>query len=112
MPARRERPCFRFPIAHDAADQQSRVIKRCTVGMSDRVSQLSALMDRAGRLRSHVARNPAREGKLLEETLHAFLGLLDVGIELAVRAFEIRVRDKTRTAMAGPGDIDGVQIKL
>ena len=112
MPARRERSRFRFPIAYDATDQQFGVIKRGAVGMGDGIAQLSTLVDRAGRLRRHVARNPARKGELLEEALHALFGLLDVGIEFAVRSFKIRVRDKARTAMAGPGDINGVQIKL
>ena len=112
MPARRKRSRFRFSIAHDATDQQVRVIKRGAVGMGDGIAQLSALVDRAGRLRRHVARNPAGKGELLEQALHALFGLLNIGIKLAVRALEIRVRDKSRAAMAGPGDINGVQIKF
>src|ERR1700722_5910404 len=69
-------------------------------------------MDRTGRLWCDVARDPAGKGELLEEALHALFGLLDVGIKLSVRTFEIRVRDETRATVAGPGDINGVQIEF
>ena len=48
VPAGRERSRLRFPVAHDATDQQFRVIKRGAVGMSDGVSRCSlAFMDRS-----------------------------------------------------------------
>ncbi len=40
------------------------------------------------------------------------LVLSDVGIDFAVGAFEVGVRNQTWPAMAGSGDVDNVQVVL
>ena len=64
MPTSRESPGLSFAIADDAADDQIRVIEGGTIGMSQRISQFAALVNRAGGFRRYVAGNPVRPGKL------------------------------------------------
>jgi len=61
MPTRSQRPCFRLAIADHAANQEVRVIKCGAVGVRNRIAQFAALMNRAWRLGSDMARNAARE---------------------------------------------------
>ena len=112
MPAGRQRARFRFAVAHDAADQQVRIVKHGAVGVSDGIAQLAAFMNGAGRLRRDVAGNSSGKGKLFEEPLHAFFRLLNVGIKLAVRAFKICVRDQARPAMPRPGNVNDIQVEF
>src|SRR5277367_2489009 len=67
-------------------------------------------MDRAGSLRSDVAGYSVRPGKLAEETLDAVLALLDGWIDFGVGAFKIGICNNARTAMAGPDDVDHVDV--
>ena len=60
----------------------------------------------------YVARNPAWEGELLEQLPHPFLVLRDIGVNLAVGAFQIAIGHNAGTAMAGADDIHHVQIAL
>ena len=71
MPARRERPGLRLAVADDAADEQVGVVERGAVGVHERVAELAALVDRAGRLRRRVARDAARERELAEQPAQA-----------------------------------------
>lgn len=57
-----------------------------------------------------MAGNAAGEGELLEQTLYAVLVLRDVGVDLAVRAFQIHIGDQTRAAVTGAGDVDDVEV--
>ena len=67
VPARRERPGLRLAVADDAGDEQPRVVEGGAVRVRERVAELAALVDRAGRLGRRVARDPARERELAEE---------------------------------------------
>ena len=57
-----------------------------------------------------MAGNAAREGELLEQPFHAPFVLRDIGIHFAVGPFQVGVRHNPRPAMAGPGNIDHVEI--
>jgi hypothetical protein len=109
MPARRECTGFRLAVADHAADDQIRIVERRTVGMRERVPELAALVDRARRFGRHVARNAVRPRELPEQPLHAVPIALDRRIVLGVRAFEIRVRDDARPAVAGADHVNHVQ---
>ena len=60
VPAGGERAGFRFAIAHDAGDEQVGIVERRAEGVGQRVAQLAAFVDRAGRLRRDVARECRR----------------------------------------------------
>ena len=57
-----------------------------------------------------MARNAARKGKLAEQFAQAVGVARDVGVNLAVAAFEIGVGDHPWPAMAGAADIDDVEV--
>ena len=61
VPARRQRAGLRLAVADDAGDDQIGIVERRAVGVRQRIAQLAALVDRAGRLRRDVARDAARE---------------------------------------------------
>ena len=61
MPARRKRASLRLAVADHAEDLQVGVVEGGAVGMRERVPQLAALVDRSGRLRRVVTRDPTRE---------------------------------------------------
>ncbi len=110
MPARGQRAGLGFAVADDAGDDQIRVVERRAKGVAQAVAQLAPLVDRARCLGSDVTGDAAREGELLEELLHPRHVLGDVRVDLAVRSLEVHVADERRPAVAGPGDVDHVQI--
>jgi hypothetical protein len=112
VPARRERAGLGLAVADHAGHDQVRIVERRAVGVRERIAELAALVDRAGRLGSHVARDPAREAELLEQAPHALLVLADARIHLAVGAFEVGVRDGGRPAVPGPDHVDHVEVVL
>src|SRR5581483_9302724 len=112
VPARRERARLRLAVADDAGDGQGRVVEGRAVGVRERVAELSTLVDRAGRLRCGVARDPARERELPEQRAQPRLVAADVRIQLAVRALEIALCDDGRAAVAGAADEDRVEVAL
>ena len=112
VPARCQRPGFRLAITDHAGDDQIGVVERGAVGVREGVAELAALVDRAGGLRRHVARNAAGERELGEEALHARFVLGDVRVDFAVGALKVGVRDQAGAAMPGTGDVDHVQIVL
>ena len=71
VPARRQWTGLCFAIADDAGHEQVRIVERRSECVRQRVAKLPTFMDRAGRFRGDVARNPARERELREEPLHA-----------------------------------------
>ena len=75
VPARRERPGFRFAVADDAGDEQIGVVESRAVGVRQGVSQLAAFMDRAWRLGRDVTGDAAGKRELLEEPLQSRLVL-------------------------------------
>ena len=110
MPARRKRSRLRFAITDDGGHNEVGIVEGRAVGMRKRVAELAAFVDGAGRLRRHMARNPAWKRELGEEPLHALHVLRDSWIDFAVRAFEIGVGDQPRPAMSGTGDVDHIEI--
>src|SRR5581483_9161316 len=74
-----------------------------------RISQLAALVNGTGRFRCDVTGDSAGKRKLLEQLPHALFVLLDVGVKLGVRPFEVSVGYQAGTAMSGTGDVDHVQ---
>ncbi len=112
VPTRGQRAGFRFAIADDAGHDQVRIVESRAECMRQRVTELAAFMDRAGRFWCNVTRDSARERELLEQPLHALLVQRDVRIDLAVRAVEPGIRHEARTAMARAGDVEHVQIVL
>ena len=112
VPARRQRSGFGFAVPDHGGDDEIGVVERGAIGMRKRIAEFAALMDRARRFRRDMARNAAREGELGEEPLQPVLVLRNVGVDLAVRPLEIGVRHQPRAAVAGPGDVDHVEIEL
>ena len=112
VPAGGQRPSLRLAVADHGGDDQVRIVEGRAVGVRKRVAKLAALVDRAGRLGRDVAWDSAGKRELGEEPLHPVLVLRDVRIDLAVGSFEIGVGDQPRTAVAGAGDIDHVEIEL
>ena len=55
MPAGGERSGLGLAVADDAADEEIGVVERGAVGVGERVAELAALVDRAGRLGRDVA---------------------------------------------------------
>jgi len=66
MPTRCERSGLGLAVSDDAGDEQVGVVEGGAVGVCEGVAELSALVDRAGRLRRGVARDSARERELPE----------------------------------------------
>ena len=111
VPAGRRRAGLRLAVADDAGDDQVGIVERRAVGVRQRVAEFAALVDRAGRLGSDVARNAAGKRELLEQPLHPRFVLGDVGVDLAVDAFEIDVGDDRRAAVAGSGDEQHLEVE-
>ena len=110
LPGGRQGTRFGFSVTDDAGDNESRVVECGAEGVAQRISEFAALVDGAGRRRSHMARNAARERKLLKQPFHPGFVLADVGIDFAVAALEIGVRDQRRPPVAGTGDVDHVEV--
>ena len=112
LPGGRQRSRFGLAVADDAGDDQPWIVERGAERVAQRISEFAALVDGTGRRGRDVARNAARKGELFEKPFHPGFVLADVRIDLAVAALEIGVGDQGRTAMAGPGDVDHVEIIL
>ncbi len=110
MPAGRERAGLRLAVSNHAEDFEVRIVEGGAIGVDQRVPQLASFVDRSGRLRRVVARDAARERELAEEVLQADRVSADRGIDLAVGALKIRVRDHPGPAVPGPADEDRVEI--
>ena len=110
LPGSRQGAGLRFPIADDAGDDQIGIVEHRPERMAERITQFTAFVDRARAFRRGVAGNAAGKRELLEELLQPGLVLADVGIDLAVSAFEIRITHHRRTAVAGAGDVNHVEV--
>ena len=102
VPAGGQRPRLRLAVADDAGDDQVGIVKGRAVGVRQGVAQLAAFVDGAGRLRGDVAGDAAGERELGEEPFQSVLVLADVGVDLAVRPFEVGVGHQRRPAVPGP----------
>ena len=112
MPARGKRSRLRFAITDDGGHNEVGIVEGRAEGMRKRVTKLATFVYGAGRLRRHMARNPARKRELGEEPLHALHILRDSWIDFAVCAFEIGVGDQPRSPMSGTGDVDHIKIEF
>ena len=112
VPARGHRARLRLAVTDDARDEELRVVERGSECMGERISELTAFVDRARRLRCGVARNPAGERELPEELPHAVDVLPDVGVALAVRPLEVRLCHVRGTSVTGTGDEDRIELPL
>jgi hypothetical protein len=110
VPAGGERAGLRFAVPDDAAHDEVGVVERGAVGMRERIAELAALVDRAGRLRRGVARDPAGEGELPEQLVQAALVGGHEREELGVGSLQVGVGDDPRPAVARAGDVDRVQV--
>src|SRR5919198_315629 len=110
MPARGERARLGLSVADNAGDDQVGVVECSAERMRERVAELAAFVDRAGRLGRGVARDSARKRELAEQLPQALFVLRHMRIELAVRAFEVGIRDDSRATMAWTRDVDRVQV--
>jgi hypothetical protein len=98
------------PVADHARHDQVGVVEGGAERVGQRVAQLAALVNGAGRLRRGVARNPAREGELLAQPLEPGEVPRHFGIQLAVGSFQVGVRHHARSAVARAGDEDQVEV--
>ena len=110
MPARCERAGFRLAVADDAGDHQIGVVEGRPEGVHECIAELSALVDRARRLRCSVTRDPTRKGELAEELAQALLSLTHVRVQLAIRPLQVGVGHICGPAVAWAGDEDRVQV--
>ena len=108
VPARRERSGLRLAVSDHRRNEQVGVVERGAVGVTERVAELAALVDRAGRLRRGVTRDATGEGELPEQLLHAAGRLVDRRIQLGVGAVEPGVGDHSGAAMARAADVQRV----
>ena len=109
LPRTRQRTGFGLPVADDTGDHQIGIVERRARGVDQGIPQLAALVDTAGGLHAHMARNATGSGELATQTTHTVAVERDVGIDLAVRAFEIGVRDQRRATVTGTGDIQPIR---
>ena len=111
VPGRRERAGLGLAVADDTGDDQVGIVECRAIGVHQRVTELSAFVDRARRFRRRVTRDAAGEGELSEQLAQSVGIARDIGIDLAVAAFEIGVGDHARAAMAGTADIEHADIQ-
>ena len=112
MPARGERTGFRLAVAHDAGDDELRVVEGRAIGVRQCIAELATLVNRTRSLRRNVTRDAAGKRELTEQSPEAVDVFGDVGVILAVGALEVGVRDQRWTAVSGSRDIDHVEIEL
>ena len=110
MPRRGQRSGFRLAVADDAGDNEIGIVEHRPERMTERITQLAALVDRARTLWRCVARNASRKRKLNKELPQPGLVLADVWIDLAVGALEISVGHDGRAAVSGAGHVNHVEV--
>jgi hypothetical protein len=78
--------------------------------MHQRIAEFAALVDGARRFRCGMTGNAARKRELAKQLVQAIGIAADIGIDFAVGALEIGIRDHARSAMARAADVDDVEI--
>ena len=112
LPRSRERTGLGLAVAHHGHGQQARVVHDGTVGVAERVAELTALVDGAGRLGRKVARDAAGIRELAEELLQASLVIGDVGADLTVGAIEQRLGGAGGATVARAHQENGVLVVI
>ena len=110
LPGGRQGTGLGLAVADDAGDNESWIVERGAEGVAERISKLTALVNRTRRRRRHMARNASWKGELFEKPHHPGFVLADVWIDLAIAALEIGVSDQSRSTMTWTGDVDHVEL--
>jgi hypothetical protein len=111
VPGSSERTGLGFAIADHACRDQVGVVEHGAEGVTQRVAQLAALVDAAGRFRCDVAGDAAGERELPEERREPGPILRDRGIDLAVGPFQIHVGHDSWPAMPRARQINHVEVQ-
>src|SRR5215469_2744006 len=82
MPTRSEWASLGFTIAHDTGDNQVRIVECRAIGVSKRVTQLPAFMDRTRSFRGDMTRDAIGPRELPEKTSQSLSAALDIRIRL------------------------------
>ena len=106
LPRTFERPGFGLPIADNGDRQQFRIVHDRSKGVHQHISELTAFVNGSRRGDRDMAGDTSRCGELPEQSQHARPVLTNVGIDLAVGAFEPTGRYQRGTAMTGTSHID------
>src|SRR5438093_1093660 len=112
LPRALEWPRFGLAISDHGDREEVRVVEDGPEGVHEDVAELAALVDGAGRRHAHVARHAARRRELAEEPLQAVGVPCDRGVDLAVGALEVRVREESRAPVAWTGQVDDGRVDL
>src|SRR5271156_995728 len=80
--------------------------------MAERVAKLATFVNRTRRSRRNMAGNPTGKRELREQLFQPGFILADVGINLAVGAFEVNITHDRRAAVTGTGDVEHVKVIL
>ena len=110
VPRGGQRAGFGLPITDAGQGDQVGVVEDRAAGVGEHVAQFAPLVDRAGGFRGAVAADVPGKGELLEEAAHPNRVLALVGINLAVAAVEVGGSQHPRGTMAGPRQVDHVQV--
>src|SRR5262249_1765906 len=112
MPTRGEWASLGFTVAHDTGDYQVRIVECRAIGVSERITQLPAFMDRTRSFRGDMNWNAIGPRELPEKTSQSLSAALDIRIRLRVGTLEVAMRHKPGAAMPRAYDINHVQIVL
>ena len=112
FPRSLERPGLRFAVADDARRDQVGIVENRAERVRERVSQLTTLVDGAGRRDAHVAGDAAWRRELTYEPEQAGLVERDRRVDLRIGSLEVDVGHDGRAAVARAGDVEDVTIAL
>src|ERR1700733_5396070 len=84
VPTRRQRASLRLAVSDHTAHQQIRVVKCSAESVHEGIAEFATLVDRAGCLWRHMARNPTRERELAKQSPQSLLVESHPGVDLAV----------------------------
>src|ERR1051325_5553366 len=101
---------FGFAISHNTTDQQIWIIESRTVGMQERIAELSTFVNGAGGFRRCVAGDPAGPGELRKQALHSLGILSNSRIKLGVGTFEVGMGDNAGSSMTRTGDKNDIEV--
>src|SRR3546814_12273569 len=113
MPGGGKRAGLGLAVTHHAGDDEVGIVESRAIGMHQRIAEFTALVDRAGRFGSRMARNAAGTGELPEEFFAARLDLPDIRVNLLIGALTIGIGHTTPPALdrAAEKRKNAVQVK-
>ena len=112
VPRGSKRSRLGFAIADDTSRDQIRIVEDRSESMAERVAEFATFVNRAWTFGRDVAGDAAGKRELLEQLFQASLVLRDLGVDFAVRPFQVRVANDRWSTMSGTGDVDHVQIEF